>query len=157
VTFAATASIPEFWTCRCGQPAGLDKGNPPEPEQFASLRFPAEQKSHQAYVRERRSQADGEALIEWALDRLHARRERQRRDQARQMIKIKTDISIDGPVAMGTTLPAAPEVALASHVVRLPRLQPRRLSRTQRRQRRSVRSQMGHLVGRPAQDGPARL
>jgi hypothetical protein len=81
VTFSATASIPEFWTCRCGQPAGLDKGNPPEPEQFASLRFPAEQKSHLAYVRQRRSQADGEVLIEWALDRLHAQRERRRRDQ----------------------------------------------------------------------------
>jgi RNA polymerase-binding protein len=149
VTFAATASIPEFWTCRCGQPAGLDKGNPPAPEQFASLRFPAEQKSHLAYVRQRRSQADGEALIEWAIERLHERRRKhQRRDHARQMTKIKTDVSIDGPVAMGTTLRAAPEVAFASHVVRLPRHQPRRLSRVQRRrQRRSVPSKMGHLVG----------
>jgi RNA polymerase-binding protein len=147
VTFAATAPIPEFWTCRCGQPAGLDKGNPPEPEQFASLRFPAGQKSHLAYVRQRRSQADGEALIEWALARLHARREHQRRhrDQAarvtRQNVHI-LDIHVLGPVA-SATLPAivSEPVAVPSCVARW---QPRRRSRAQR-QRSSRNSNPGSV------------
>lgn len=66
--FSITAKIPEIWTCRCGQPSGQDPECPPPPAQFHTLRYPAE-KSHMDYVRQRRSTSDGEALIDWALER----------------------------------------------------------------------------------------
>ena len=79
VPFAATARVPLRWECSCGQPAGQDRDDPPEPDQFRALRFPTEQKSHIEYVRQRRTQVDGDALLAEALDLLH---ERRRRDQA---------------------------------------------------------------------------
>src|ERR1700730_872568 len=94
--FAETAEIPGSWVCRCGRPAGRDPGQvPPGPP---ALR--AEHKSHLGHVKERRSEAEGEALIAWALDRLRSRRGiRPARRQA--------DADVHGPQP-AATVPAAP-------------------------------------------------
>jgi rubredoxin len=61
--------IPSEWDCpRCGFPAGLDKDNPPEPMRSEPY------KTHLAYVKERRTEADGQALLDEALESLRARR-----------------------------------------------------------------------------------
>jgi len=61
--------IPLEWDCpRCGLPAGLDKDNPPEPLSAEPY------KTHLAYVKERRSEKDGQALLDEALEALRARR-----------------------------------------------------------------------------------
>ncbi|NUP48491.1 MAG: RNA polymerase-binding protein RbpA [Catenulispora sp.] len=63
--FAATAAVPEVWDCHgCGRPAGLDPDDPPG----AALVAPF--KTHLAYVRERRSDADAEILLAEALTKL---------------------------------------------------------------------------------------
>lgn len=68
-SFAAEAAIPDLWDCqRCGYPAGRDRDNPPAPPRIEPY------KTHLAYVKERRSDADGEALLAEALEAL--RRER---------------------------------------------------------------------------------
>ena len=65
----ARVEAPELWECtRCGLPAGQDAENPP-----AAVRN-APYKTHLAYVKERRSDADGEALLDEALASLRARR-----------------------------------------------------------------------------------
>ncbi|BDZ43575.1 RNA polymerase-binding protein RbpA [Paraoerskovia sediminicola] len=72
-SFAAgeDVELPETWDCtRCGYPAGQDREAPPAPE--ASVPF----KTHLAYVKERRSDEDGEALLDEALAALRARRGR---------------------------------------------------------------------------------
>lgn len=60
--------IPEQWECkRCGMPAGQDKDNPP-------ARPTAEvYKTHLAYVKERRSGTEGEAILEERLGELRER------------------------------------------------------------------------------------
>jgi hypothetical protein len=64
-SFAADAEIPGLWDCpRCGLPAGRDKANPPAPPRTEPY------KSHLAYVRERRDEKDGEALLNEALEAL---------------------------------------------------------------------------------------
>jgi hypothetical protein len=64
-TFARAAEMPLTWDChRCGQPAGLDPDNPPPPVSTAPF------KSHLAYVRERRSDADAEKILAEALAQL---------------------------------------------------------------------------------------
>ena len=69
VAFATDADVPELWDCpRCGFPANRDRDNPPAPPKTEPY------KTHLAYVRERRSDADGDALLEEALTRLQARR-----------------------------------------------------------------------------------
>ncbi len=56
---------PEVWECpRCGMPAGRDQANPPAAPRNEPY------KTHLAYVRERRSDADGEAILAEALARL---------------------------------------------------------------------------------------
>jgi len=61
--------IPETWDCpRCGLPAGQDKSNPPNAPRNEPY------KTHLAYVKERRSDSDGEALLDEALAALRARR-----------------------------------------------------------------------------------
>ena len=66
-TFAASASVPGVWDCRgCGRPAGVDRDNPPPAVLVAPF------KTHLAYVRERRSDAEGEVLLAEALARLRA-------------------------------------------------------------------------------------
>lgn len=64
-SFAADAPIPQSWDCpRCGCPAGRDRDAPPTPQRTEPY------KTHLAYVRERRSDAEGEALLQEALARL---------------------------------------------------------------------------------------
>src|SRR6266853_5958037 len=95
-SFATGAVIPDTWVCRCGRPAGRDPGQvPPDPP--ASR---AEQKSHLDHVKERRSEADGEALITWALDRLRGRR-------GIQPARRQADVDVREPV-IAATLPSVP-------------------------------------------------
>ena len=64
-SFATDAAIPDQWECpRCGFPAGQDQANPPAPPRVEPS------KTHLAYVKERRSDADGEAILAEALQRL---------------------------------------------------------------------------------------
>lgn len=61
--------IPVEWDCpRCGFPAGQDKDNPPGPSRVEPY------KTHLAYVKERRSDADGDQLLNDALSSLRQRR-----------------------------------------------------------------------------------
>ena len=69
-SFAVEAEIPENWDCpRCGLPAGRDEQAPPAPPRNEPY------KTHLAYVKERRSDADGEAILEEALAKLRRQRE----------------------------------------------------------------------------------
>ncbi len=68
--FAADAAEPEHWECpRCGLPAGRDRQNPPEPPRIEPY------KTHLAYVRERRSDSDGNAILDEALTKLRDKRD----------------------------------------------------------------------------------
>ncbi|MDG4805168.1 RNA polymerase-binding protein RbpA [Micromonospora sp. WMMD1120] len=69
IRIAADAVPPSLWDCpRCGLPAGPDAQNPPG-------RVRAEPyKSHLAYVKERRTAEEGEALLNEALAALRRRR-----------------------------------------------------------------------------------
>jgi hypothetical protein len=61
----ANVQVPEIWDCpRCGFPAGQDHENPPAPPRTEPY------KTHLAYVRERRSDSDGEAILAEALEKL---------------------------------------------------------------------------------------
>lgn len=67
--FAADAEIPDTWDCpRCGYPAGRAEEAPPAAPRTEPY------KTHLAYVKERRSDEDGAALLEEALNKLKARR-----------------------------------------------------------------------------------
>jgi len=60
---------PTTWDCpRCGFPAGQDRENPPSPVRNEPY------KTHLAYVKERRSEEDGDAILAEALAALRARR-----------------------------------------------------------------------------------
>ena len=64
-SFASDAVVPELWDCpRCGLPAGQDASAPPAPPRTEPY------KTHLAYVRERRSNEDGEAILAEALAKL---------------------------------------------------------------------------------------
>lgn len=68
-SFAADVPPPATWDCpSCGWPAGMDREAPPSRPEAAPF------KTHLAYVKERRSDADGAALVAEALSRLHQRR-----------------------------------------------------------------------------------
>jgi hypothetical protein len=68
-SFATDVAVPDQWDCpRCGFPAGKDPQNPPAPPRNEPY------KTHLAYVKERRSDADGEAILEEALSKLRAER-----------------------------------------------------------------------------------
>jgi hypothetical protein len=70
-SFALDAEVPEMWDCaRCGLPAGQDEEEPPKPRRTEPY------KSHLAYVKERRSDSDGMAILEEALTKLKARKGR---------------------------------------------------------------------------------
>ncbi len=57
--------MPDNWECpRCGYPAGTDEANPPAPPRVEPY------KTHLPYVKERRSDTDGAAILEEALDRI---------------------------------------------------------------------------------------
>jgi hypothetical protein len=69
VSFALDAEVPDQWDCpRCGLPAGQNSAAPPPAPRTEPY------KTHLAYVRERRSDADGDALLEEMLTRLRTRR-----------------------------------------------------------------------------------
>lgn len=60
--------VPEVWDCpTCGLPAGQDRDAPPEPPRTEPY------KTHLAYVKERRSDGDGAALLAEALESMRAR------------------------------------------------------------------------------------
>lgn len=64
----AGSGVPEQWDCpRCGFPAGQDRDNPPSPTKVEPY------KTHLAYVKERRSDADGAAILDEALSNLRDR------------------------------------------------------------------------------------
>lgn len=70
-SFAMEAEVPGEWDCpRCGLPAGPDEENPP------AARRNEPYKSHLAYVKERRSDSDGVAILEEALGKLKERKGR---------------------------------------------------------------------------------
>ena len=61
-------ALPETWDCpRCGRPAGQDRANPPAATKVEPY------KTHLAYVKERRSDADGKAILDEALTTLRDR------------------------------------------------------------------------------------
>ena len=67
-SFAEDAAIPDLWDCpRCGYPAGRDKHNTPAPPKTEPY------KTHLAYVRERRNQADGDAILQEAIAKLRTK------------------------------------------------------------------------------------
>jgi hypothetical protein len=71
IFLAADADTPDTWDCpRCGQPAGLDRQNPPGRARSEPY------KTHLAYVKERRSEEDGAAILAEALAKLRQRRGR---------------------------------------------------------------------------------
>lgn len=60
--------IPDQWDCpRCGFPAGQDQQNPPAPPKVEPY------KTHLAYVKERRSDAEGAVILDEALETLRSR------------------------------------------------------------------------------------
>ncbi|WP_281963919.1 RNA polymerase-binding protein RbpA [Serinicoccus marinus] len=60
--------VPDVWDCpRCGLPAGQDRATPPEAPRIEPY------KTHMAYVKERRSDSDGAALLDEALTRMRER------------------------------------------------------------------------------------
>jgi hypothetical protein len=68
-SFAAEAVVPDTWECpRCGAPAGTDPDNPPPRPRTEPF------KTHLAYVKERRTEADAAAILAEALERLRQRR-----------------------------------------------------------------------------------
>ncbi len=69
LAFAMDAEIPATWACpSCGLPAGRDPSQPPPAPHAEPY------KSHLAYVMERRSEQDAEALLDEALARINDRR-----------------------------------------------------------------------------------
>ena len=62
VTFAVEAAVPDSWDCpRCGLPASLDSENPPPAPKIEPY------KTHLAYVKERRSDAEADNILDEAL------------------------------------------------------------------------------------------
>ncbi len=60
--------VPDEWECtRCGLPAGQDKDNPPAPPTAEVY------KTHLAYVKERRSESEGAAILGERLEELRGR------------------------------------------------------------------------------------
>ncbi len=67
--FAVDAVLPDTWDCpRCGYPAGRQSDAPPSAPRNEPY------KTHLAYVKERRTDEDGAAILEEALAKLKARR-----------------------------------------------------------------------------------
>jgi len=69
VTFAVEASVPDSWDCpKCGLPASRDSENPPPAPRIEPY------KTHLAYVKERRSDAEAKDILDEALQLLRSRR-----------------------------------------------------------------------------------
>lgn len=70
-SFALDAAVPNQWDCpRCGLPASRDSDNPPPPPRIEPY------KTHLAYVKERRSDAEAQEILDDALASLRSRRKR---------------------------------------------------------------------------------
>ena len=68
-SFSADVPPPSMWECpRCGLPAGTDQQNPPDRPRVEPY------KTHLAYVKERRSDAEGAEILAEALRKLRQRR-----------------------------------------------------------------------------------
>ena len=68
-SFAVDAEIPTTWDCpRCGLPANTDEKNPPPAKRTEPY------KTHLAYVKERRSDAEAQEILDEALQMLRAKR-----------------------------------------------------------------------------------
>lgn len=68
--FTLEAEVPAEWDCpRCGYPAGTDPLNPPPPPRIEPY------KTHLAYVKERRSAEQGEAILAEAVETLRRKRD----------------------------------------------------------------------------------
>jgi len=60
-----TVEVPQQWDCpRCGFPAGQDKNKPPMPMKNEPY------KTHLAYVKERRTEAEANKVLEIALKKI---------------------------------------------------------------------------------------
>jgi RNA polymerase-binding protein len=68
--WSTDVTAPELCECRCGLPAGRDRAHPPEPRTWRPFKSPL------AHLLERRSEAECEALLDEALQRLRVRRGR---------------------------------------------------------------------------------
>jgi hypothetical protein len=69
IAFAVEAQVPEAWDCpRCGLPASMDSDNPPPAPKIEPY------KTHLAYVKERRSDAEAKDILNEALTTLRQRR-----------------------------------------------------------------------------------
>ena len=69
IAFAMDAVVPEPWDCpKCGLPGSLDSDNPPPAPKNEPY------KTHLAYVKERRSDAEAKELLNEAIATLRARR-----------------------------------------------------------------------------------
>ncbi|WP_188780822.1 RNA polymerase-binding protein RbpA [Marmoricola endophyticus] len=69
IAFSVEAQAPDAWDCpRCGLPASLDSENPPPAPRIEPY------KTHLAYVKERRSDAEAESILDEAVKLLRARR-----------------------------------------------------------------------------------
>lgn len=69
VAFAIEAVAPESWDCpKCGLPASLDSDNPPPAPKNEPY------KTHLAYVKERRSEAEAADILDEAVSLLRSRR-----------------------------------------------------------------------------------
>jgi hypothetical protein len=67
------AEVPDTWDCpRCGLPAGQNEESPPAAPRNEPY------KTHLAYVKERRSEADGEAILAEALSKIRSQRDGRR-------------------------------------------------------------------------------
>lgn len=69
VTFALQAAVPDDWDCpKCGLPASRDSANPPPAPKIEPY------KTHLAYVKERRSDAEAQTILSEAIESLRTRR-----------------------------------------------------------------------------------
>ncbi|CAM3218538.1 RNA polymerase-binding protein RbpA [Nocardioides dubius] len=69
ITFSTEAAVPESWDCpKCGRPASLDSDNPPPAQRNEPY------KTHLAYVKERRSDAEAADILDEAIALLRSRR-----------------------------------------------------------------------------------
>lgn len=69
VTFSVEAATPETWDCpKCGLPASIDSENPPPAPKIEPY------KTHLAYVKERRSDAEAKDILNEAVQLLRQRR-----------------------------------------------------------------------------------
>lgn len=69
IAFAVDVELPDSWDCpRCGFPASRDEENPPPPPKVEPY------KTHLAYVKERRSDAEADQILEEALETLRNKR-----------------------------------------------------------------------------------